>query len=215
MPSCIGSAIRAILPCLGGPPGRGAFGGVLINHTIHFVDLLRELFGPIRSLSARTSRLGFGLEVEDTAALWAEGDDGTLMTVSATLAAAGNASRLWFCFERVTVEGGADPYAPANDPWVFRARSPDDQARIDNALIAYERELPAINVEGFAGFFRAIYGTLRLGTAPPATTEQARATHELLAAAYVSAACGGAPQSLPLAPDHPGLTAEPMSVGSA
>jgi UDP-N-acetyl-2-amino-2-deoxyglucuronate dehydrogenase len=43
-------------------------GGALMNQSIHMVDLLQYLIGPVKSLKAYTATLGHSIEVEDTAA---------------------------------------------------------------------------------------------------------------------------------------------------
>ena len=42
-------------------------GGALMNQSIHMIDLLQHLMGPIESLQAYTGTLGHAIEVEDTA----------------------------------------------------------------------------------------------------------------------------------------------------
>ena len=42
-------------------------GGALMNQSIHMIDLLQYLMGPIESLQAYTATLGHSIEVEDTA----------------------------------------------------------------------------------------------------------------------------------------------------
>jgi predicted dehydrogenase len=43
-------------------------GGALMNQSIHMIDLLQYLMGPVNSLSAYTATLAHSIEVEDTAA---------------------------------------------------------------------------------------------------------------------------------------------------
>jgi UDP-N-acetyl-2-amino-2-deoxyglucuronate dehydrogenase len=43
-------------------------GGALMNQSIHMIDLLQFLMGPVESLQAYTATLGHSIEVEDTAA---------------------------------------------------------------------------------------------------------------------------------------------------
>ncbi len=60
-----------------------AGGGALLEHSIHSADILCWLFGPARSVHART-RSVFGYDVEDVAAVTIEHDSGvvgTLLTV--------------------------------------------------------------------------------------------------------------------------------------
>ena len=42
-------------------------GGALMNQSIHMIDLLQYLMGPVESLTAYTATLGHSIEVEDTA----------------------------------------------------------------------------------------------------------------------------------------------------
>lgn len=42
-------------------------GGALMNQSIHMIDLLQYLMGPVQSLQAYTATLGHSIEVEDTA----------------------------------------------------------------------------------------------------------------------------------------------------
>ena len=55
-------------------------GGALIEHSIHSADILCWLFGPARSVQAR-SRFMFGYDVEDVAALTIEHESGVVGTL--------------------------------------------------------------------------------------------------------------------------------------
>ena len=70
-------------------------GGVLMNQSIHWIDLLSWLLGPVRSLSAYTDTLAHRMETEDTAVAILRFASGALGTITATTGASpGLATRL-------------------------------------------------------------------------------------------------------------------------
>ncbi len=71
---------------LGGWRGTWAMdgGGALMNQGIHGIDLLQYVMGPVKSVSARIATLVRRIEVEDTAAVVVEFENGALATVQAT-----------------------------------------------------------------------------------------------------------------------------------
>ena len=71
-------------------PWRGTFshdGGAMTNQSIHHVDLLRYLGGPVGRVSASMRTLGADIEVEDTAVATLEYDNGAVGVLEATTAA--------------------------------------------------------------------------------------------------------------------------------
>lgn len=59
-------------------------GGVLMNQSIHSVDLLQWLMGPVRSLHAYTDTLAHRMETEDVAVAVLRFESGALGTIAAT-----------------------------------------------------------------------------------------------------------------------------------
>ncbi len=182
-------------------PWRGTWageqGGAILGHAIHIHDMLGVLVGPVERVYAELSTAVNEIEVEDCAAITFRLANGALITSSVTLGAAGNTSRLRLCFEGVTVESGADPYAPAEQAWRFIARKPVAQADVDAVVAATPAPLA-----GYAGLFEAAADALDGRGRREVTAEDGRASLELVTAIYASARAG-APVSLPIGSGHP------------
>jgi predicted dehydrogenase len=188
-------------------PWRGRFatelGGCLTTHAIHAHDMLRWVAGDIANVFARTATRVNPIEVEDCAALSLAMAGGGLATSAATLGSTPEISRLRFCFEHVTAESSLSPYAPGNEPWSFTPATDAAGARIAEALADF-----APMPERFAGQFAAFHASLATGAAPPVTWADARASLELLTAAYHSASRGEA-VALPIGAGHPAYAGWP------
>ena len=174
-----------------------ALGGCLVMHAIHNHDLLTYVLGPVRSVFARTATRVNPIETEDCAAALLEMADGSLATLSVTLGAEEDMSRLRFCFEGLTAESNRSPYNPGTAPWTFTAADPDRQAAIDAAVA----EVPA-GPERNTGQFLRLHKALTEGGPLPVSIGDARPSLELVTAAYHSARTGQ-PVTLPIGPDHP------------
>lgn len=184
-------------------PWRGKWqtelGGTLTTHAIHAHDLLCWLAGPVRSVFARTAtRVVPSIEVEDCAAASLEMADGSLATLSVTLGAAADTSRLRFCFENFTAESCTSPYSPGSEPWSFTPASPEAGERLTAALADFTPKK-----ERFAGQFEDFHAALESGGKLPITIGDSRRSIELLTALYASAR-SGVPQTLPVPKTHPG-----------
>jgi predicted dehydrogenase len=182
-------------------PWRGRWGtergGVLLMHAIHSHDLMTWLMGPISSVFARTATRVNSIEVEDCAVASLVMRSGALASLAATLGSHREISRLRLCFEHVTFESGAAPYAPGDDPWAILPASREAEGRIAEALVGCRSMRPS-----YEGQLGAYHAALTSGGALPVTLADARAALELATALYHSAATG-APVNLPIAADHP------------
>jgi predicted dehydrogenase len=167
-------------------PWRGAkateWGGCLITHAIHAHDALDWLLGPIATVNAATTTRVNPIETEDCAVATVTLASGALASLSVTLGAAEEISRLRFHFEGFTAQSHLEPYKFGFDGWRFTARAPDQQPAIDRfaAAVAPARQ-------GFAGQFFALAEALDQGAPPPVTLDDARRSIELLTALYRSA----------------------------
>ncbi|HEX5613811.1 MAG TPA: Gfo/Idh/MocA family oxidoreductase, partial [Acidimicrobiia bacterium] len=168
-------------------PWRGKrateLGGVLLTHTIHLVDLLRVAAGPVRRVSAASATLVNPVETEDTAVATLELADGSLASLSATLGAAVERSRLTFTYEHLTAEGNPYPYLPTAEPWSMTARDPDRQREVDDASEGF-----AARREHYDGQLADFADAIARGDDPPVTLTDARATLAIVEAMYRAAA---------------------------
>ncbi|MEM6460931.1 MAG: Gfo/Idh/MocA family oxidoreductase [Pseudomonadota bacterium] len=181
-------------------PWRGQWeserGGAVLGHAIHIHDLVTRFFGHVSAVSALVDTRVNPIEVEDCAAISMRTSSGGLVTSSVTLGSAGNMSRLRLVFGGLTAESGHNPYAPGADVWRFKARDPDEQQTIDDALSEIETEM-AHRPSGYAGQFLEIARRLDGKSADMVPPEDGVRSIELVAAIY-HAARSGSRVSLPL-----------------
>ncbi len=189
------------LPAYYDNPWRGRWaselGGCLTTHAIHAHDLVNYLLGPTASVYARTTTRVNPIETEDCAALVLEMADGALVTLSVTLGAEEEVSRLRFVFEGLTVESNHSAYNPGTVPWRFIAADPERQKAIAAAITGV-----VSGPERTAGQFLRLHKALTDGGPLPVEIADARRSLELLTAAYHSARTGLAVR-LPLGREHP------------
>ena len=176
---------------------RTELGGSLAGHAIHNHDMLTYLFGPMRSVFARTTTRVNPIETEDCAALSIEMADGALVTSSVTLGGETEISRLRLYFDGLTVESNHSPYNAGTAPWTFVAADADRQKEID-AAVAEVKTLPERNT----GQFLVLHKALTEGGPMPVSIADARPSIELLTAAYYSVH-SDTDVKLPIGRDHP------------
>lgn len=167
-------------------------GGVLINQSIHAVDLLQWLVGmPDEVFAWKTRRVHRDIEAEDTLCATLRYPDGALGTVEATTAA-------WPGWERrIEICGEFGSVALEDERivrWEFREALPEDAGiRARAAQCAMRTGAGASNVIGFAGHQRQIEGlvtALRSGAPMPVGGHEARKAVALVRALYTSAENG-------------------------
>ncbi|WP_068117038.1 Gfo/Idh/MocA family protein [Tropicimonas marinistellae] len=175
----------------------GENGGAVLGHAIHNHDLLGTLLGPVAEVQAQVATRVNRIETEDCAAILLRFESGALATSSVTLGAATDTSRLRLCWEGVTAESGAEPYAPMSVPWRFTARDPADQPAVDRVLASV-----GPSPSRFAGFFAALADRIENGGTRAVTPQDGRRSVELVAAIYHAARTGRSVR-MPLRQDHP------------
>jgi predicted dehydrogenase len=164
---------------------QGEMGGVLLSHSIHALDLLSYVLGPVRSVYAQTAVRVNDVETEDCAVVALTFADGSMATLSATLGSPAEISRHRYSFAHLSAESGTLPYDHTGDPWEITADTDEDQAAIDAALSRFEP-----GKESWPGQFQRLADALEAGAPLPVTLADARASLEVVTACYRSAASG-------------------------
>ena len=173
-------------------------GGCCLTHASHAHDILSYVNGPVKNVYARLATRVNDVEVEDCASIAVELKDGSSATLSVTLGAAEERSRLCFVFSDMTVTSDSpDPYRPGKETWHFKGKTPEIDAAITDALKGY---VPTL--ESFEGQFVRIHATITEGAEKPVSIADARAALELITAIYHSGETGN-PVTLPIGLEHP------------
>jgi predicted dehydrogenase len=123
--------------------------------------------------------------------------DGSLCALSVTTGSAEEISRLRFCFEGLSAEGGPNAYQYAQDPWRFTGNGEKNARAVQDILASY-----VAGPEGYVGQFARFHKALAEDAELPVTLAQARSSLELIAAIYHSAHTGQA-VDLPIGPSRP------------
>jgi predicted dehydrogenase len=170
-----------------------AGGGALLEHSIHSADILSWLFGPARTVYART-RQSFGFDVEDTAALTIEhetGVVGNLVTIFNGVRGR-EERRLEVFFEQGAIELTTDFLIGAEEDSLLVARPDVAAVRVDldelraahfDTLGATRRDLIFYPYLADRAWVQAISGAHTPGAGFP----EALRAHALVEAAYRSA----------------------------
>jgi predicted dehydrogenase len=173
-------------------------GGCCLTQALHAHDMLTYVNGPIRTVFAHLATRVNDIEVEDCAAVSIGLANGSVATLSVTLGAALDQSRLRFMFSDLTVESQSpDPYRPGKDPWHFTGKTAAIDAAVTQALADF-RPGP----ESFEGQFDQVHACITAGAPNPVSLHDARQSLELITAIYHSADTGTA-VTLPIGRDHP------------
>jgi len=176
---------------------KGEQGGAVLGHAIHNHDLLCSVFGPVQKLSAFTTTRVNPIETEDCASISFSMVSGAVASSSITLGAADNTTRFQFCFDRLTVTSGLNPYAPANDEWTFQARGAADQSLVDKC-VADVVDVPI----GYIGLFTELSKKLRGESNDVVKLDDGIRSLELVSAIYCANETSTVVE-LPLGTTHP------------
>lgn len=163
-------------------------GGALMNQSIHTIDLLQWIMGPIDRLSAETATLAHDMETEDVASASLRFQNGALGAIQGTTAAKTDAPiRLEIIGSggRGILEGGRitrwEPERDLSDEELLTTEDIDRSEgwRPDESFgAAHERQ------------WRAIIKALSEGTTPPVPGEEARVAVQIIRTIYDAASSG-------------------------
>ena len=163
-------------------------GGALMNQSIHTIDLLSWMLGPVESLFGETATLSHTIEAEDTASATLRFASGALGTIQGTTAA--NADHP----ARVEIVGTAGRAILANGQ--LTEWQTDAGRDIVAALTEHgQGDPPGVRPgapfgEAHRWQLRAIATALQAGTPPPVSGRAARAALEIILSIYQSARSG-------------------------
>ncbi len=175
-------------------------GGALMNQSIHGIDLLQWLVGPVKSISAVAGVLAHErIEVEDVAVAALEFENGALGTIEGTTAA-------WPGFlKRIEISGDKGTIMLEEDnivTWKFdQERAEDDQIRRKfsgkDTVGGGASDPKAIKFDKHQYNFEAFVAALDAGAKPELDGREGRKAVEIILAVYESAK-RGTKVSLPL-----------------
>ncbi len=174
-------------------------GGALLNHAVHFVDLMVWLAGLPAEVSAVVARRAHDIEVEDLACAVLRFPGGAAGQFTGTVDAHLDTDRVEVCGRRAAVSAV---------PWSVRAMADTGNGfgRADAATVAeVEAAAAAVTVpvhRGHAAQIDHVLAAIEQGGPPPVSGDDGRRAVEVVTAVYAAAATGH-PCTLPLAGDHP------------
>lgn len=161
-------------------------GGALMNQSIHMVDLLQHLMGPVQSLFAYTDTLAHDIEVEDTAVVALRFTNGALGQIyGSTAAYPGQPRQLDLMGTKGTIQQVEDSLAV----WSFAEPLPEDEAVRSNfgqAGTSGAADPMAIQYANHARCIAKFLAALETGTPFSVDGREARKSVEILEAVYQS-----------------------------
>ena len=182
-------------------PWRGKWktelGGVLMGHAIHPHDILTYLMGDIARVFGRVATRVNPIEVEDCISASLEMRSGALVSLTATLGAAEEHTRIRLAFENVSFESDHAPYNPGAKLWKIEPRNAETAEKIAALLENWQHVPPRFTTQ-FARFHDALEGKAPL----PVTSMDSRRALELVTAFYHSSTTHEDVE-LPIGPGHP------------
>jgi UDP-N-acetyl-2-amino-2-deoxyglucuronate dehydrogenase len=168
-------------------------GGALMNQSIHMIDLLQHLMGPIHSLQAYSATLGHSIEVEDTATAILKFKNNSLGAIFGTTASFPGQSRSLMI---TGTEGTVIMVENSFKVWQF-ANQTEADIQILNKYKGIEGEggvsdPAAISFESHAENFKAFIESIESGTPFEIDGLEARKAVEIVLSLYRSAKEGKA-----------------------
>ncbi len=172
-------------------------GGALMNQSIHTIDALIYLAGPVKSVQANTTCLAHtGIEVEDIAVAMLEFENGARGVIegsTCTWSKGGHPARV----QLSGTEGSVFLADEAFELWEFMHESgQDDQIRskymqgVDTGMGANDPS--AISFQQHQRNFEEVVAAIQQGRTPATSASEARKSVALIQAIYQSAQNGGA-----------------------
>ncbi len=172
-------------------------GGALMNQSIHTIDALLYLAGPVKSVQANTACLAHeNIEVEDIAVAiieFANGARGVIEGSTCTWSADGHPARV----QLAGTEGSAFLADEAFEIWDFMQADPVDQEVKEKMMAGGGTGLGANDPSAISFYqhqrnFEEVVSAIQAGREPTTSAAEARKSVELIQAIYKSAQNDGA-----------------------
>ncbi|RYD22563.1 MAG: Gfo/Idh/MocA family oxidoreductase [Verrucomicrobiaceae bacterium] len=172
-------------------------GGALMNQSIHSIDALLHLAGPVKSVQANSACLAHErIEVEDIAVALLEFESGARGVIEGSTCSwskNGHPARIQIC----GTEGSVFLADEAFEVWDFKQEIPGDAEIHANLMRGNQIALggndpKAIQFHQHQRNFEEVANAIREGREPSTSAREARKAVELIEAIYESAANGGA-----------------------
>ncbi len=177
-------------------------GGALKNQGIHAIDLLLYLAGPVKRVSASTTRaLHKGIEVEDTAVATLEFESGARGIIEGSTACwseNGNPAEVYINGDHGSVVLSDDKFRQ----WSFREAEPNDKDILEEYLIDPQvtaigaNDPSAITPDSHRYNFQDVVSAIEENRIPFVDGHEARKAIALISAIYESAKNNGQPINL-------------------
>lgn len=171
-------------------------GGALMNQSIHTVDALIHLAGPVKSVQANAACLAHtDIEVEDIVVAIVEfrnGARGVIEASTCTWSKDGHPARV----QLAGTEGSVFLADEAFELWDFKEEKPEDTEIHSTLMKGQEAGIgandpSAISFHQHQRNFEEVVSAIREGREPTTSSAEARKAVELITAIYESAANGG------------------------
>lgn len=165
-------------------------GGALMNQSIHSIDLLQWLAGPVKSVTAKTKTLAHDMETEDTAAAVLEFENGALGVIQgATSCWPGDRQSVQLRGDRGTIELAEGRIVT----WKLADAAEDEEEtmlNLEQAKGSGAADPTAIGFEMHRRQIADLIEAIRHGRSPRILGAEARKSVELIRAIYRSAQTG-------------------------
>jgi len=172
-------------------------GGALMNQSIHTIDLMLHLVGPVKSVRASCGLEAHqGIEVEDVAVAmveFANGARGVIQASTACYSNTGLPASIHVFGDKGSIRMCDDKF----DLWDLRNPLPRDEEILERFGVGAEQagagaaDPKAIDFQWHQRNFEDALEALRLGEKPQVDGREARRAVELIEAVYASAKAGG------------------------
>jgi UDP-N-acetyl-2-amino-2-deoxyglucuronate dehydrogenase len=178
-------------------------GGALINQAIHSLDLLQWLCGPVLRVSGRVATVAHAIETEDLGVALVELAGGRGGGTRPALGVIEGATAAYPGFpERLEIHGTGGSVVLDEGrrrlEWYLRGQPP--RIEEEGSPQGNASDPAAVSPEAHAAAFADFLAAVRSGERPAVDGREARRALEVVEAIYRSAAAGGTPVQLPLAP---------------